>query len=78
MVRSIFEDKSENLWFGTEGGLSCYHESQSNSGGILGPVGTFTSFYNKEGRRENWVCSFFQDKSENLWFGTNGGGSESV
>ncbi|MEY4111300.1 MAG: hypothetical protein RLZZ46_1656, partial [Bacteroidota bacterium] len=62
VVRSILEDKSGNLWFGTGGGVSKY-DGQS-----------FTHFTEKEGLSNNVVMSILEDKSGNLWFGTYGGG----
>jgi len=63
IVRSILEDKSGNLWFGTQrGGVSRFD-------GI-----NFTHYTKKEGLSNNTVRSILEDKSGNLWFGTNGGG----
>ncbi len=62
IVRSILEDKSGNLWFGTYGGVSKYDGK------------SFTHFTEKEGLSNNTVWSILEDKSGNLWFGTNGGG----
>ncbi len=63
-VWSILEDKSGNLWFGSNGGVSKY----------LGK--SFTHFTEKEGLSNNTVLSILEDKSGNLWFGTNGGVSK--
>ena len=63
VVCSILEDKSGNLWFGTNGGGVSKYDGKS-----------FTHFTEKEGLSNNVVCSILEDKSGNLWFGTNGGG----
>ena len=62
-VYSILEDKSGNLWFGT------------NSGGVNKYDGeSFSHFTEKEGLSNNTVWSILEDKSGNLWFGTWGRG----
>jgi len=62
LVYSILNDKSGNLWFGTNEGVSKY-------GGNL-----FTHYTRNEGLNNNKVFSILKDKSGNLWFGTFGGG----
>jgi signal transduction histidine kinase len=62
-VRSILEDKSGNLWFGTDGGGVSRYDGES-----------FVHFTEKEGLNNNSVWSILEDKSGNLWFGTQGGG----
>ncbi len=62
-VRSILEDKSGNLWFGTAGGGVSRYDGES-----------FTHYTEKEGLSNNVVWSILEDKSGNLWFGTIGGG----
>ena len=57
--RSILEDKSGNLWFGTEGGGVSMYNGES-----------FTHFTEKEGLSNRDVLSILEDKSGNLWFGT--------
>jgi serine phosphatase RsbU (regulator of sigma subunit) len=59
---SILEDKTGNLWFGTNGGGVCCYDGKS-----------FTTFTEKEGLSNNIVWSILEDKTGNLWFGTNGG-----
>jgi ligand-binding sensor domain-containing protein len=63
VVVSILEDKSGNLWFGTNGGGVSKYDGKS-----------FTHFTDKEGLSNNVVRSILEDKSGNLWFGTYGGG----
>jgi ligand-binding sensor domain-containing protein/serine phosphatase RsbU (regulator of sigma subunit) len=62
IVLSILEDKSGNLWFGTDGGASR----------LDGKI--FTHFTVKEGLTNNTNWSVLEDKKGNLWLGTDGGG----
>jgi serine phosphatase RsbU (regulator of sigma subunit)/streptogramin lyase len=62
-VRSITEDKTGSLWFGTDGG------GVSRYDGI--PFGNFTTAH---GLSNNTVRCITEDKNGNLWFGTYGGG----
>ena len=89
-VRSIYEDKIGNLWFGTENGVSRYDgnrvdavergekippELQSDLKKINGKlVRTITRFTDKIGMGNNDVRRIIEDKKGNIWFGTNGGG----
>ena len=61
-VKSILEDKSGNLWFGTYGGGVSRYDGKS-----------FTHFTEKEGLSNNSVWSILEDKSGNLWFSTESG-----
>jgi two-component system sensor histidine kinase ChiS len=61
-VRSAFEDKKGNLWFGTySGGVSKFNGK------------TFTNYSTAQGLNNNVVFSICQDNNENMWFGTGGG-----
>ena len=62
-VYSITVDKSGNLWFGANGGISRY-EGQS-----------IVSFSSSSGLSANEVRCIAEDHSGNLWFGTTGGGA---
>jgi two-component system, sensor histidine kinase ChiS len=62
-VYSILEDKSGNLWFGTNGGGVSKYDGES-----------FSHFTENEGLSNNSVWAILEDKSGNLWFGTLGGG----
>jgi len=92
-VRSITEDKTGNLWFGTDGGGVCrYNGSQTNNTcnkntckhdlRILQDLRehnnelakSFTNFTTAQGLSNNTVWSVTEDKTGNLWFGTDGGG----
>ncbi|MEI6489410.1 MAG: two-component regulator propeller domain-containing protein, partial [Bacteroidota bacterium] len=63
VIRCMLQDKSGNLWFGTDGGGVSKYDGKS-----------FTHFTEKEGLSNNTVLSMLEDKSGNLWFGTDGGG----
>ena len=94
-VFSMLEDKSGNLWFGTNGGGVCKYDGNRVEAieaalqrGETIPEGkqqdlkiengklvkSFTHFTEKEGLSNNSVRTILEDKSGNLWFGTNGGG----
>ena len=60
---SITEDKTGNLWFGTDGGGVSRYDGKS-----------FTNFTTAQGLANNTVWSITEDKTGNLWFGTQGGG----
>lgn len=62
-IQSIIEDKSGNLWFGTNGGGVAKYDGQN-----------FTNFTQNEGLGNNNVSCIFEDENGNLWFGTWGGG----
>ena len=64
-IRCMLQDKSGNLWFGTDGGGVSKYDGQS-----------FTHFTEKQGLSNNDVSSILEDKSGNLWFGTSGGVSK--
>ncbi|MCC6180222.1 MAG: SpoIIE family protein phosphatase, partial [Bacteroidia bacterium] len=63
LVLSITEDKSGNLWFGTDGGGVSRYDGK-----------IFTNYSTAQGLANNLVFSITEDKSGNLWFGTYGGG----
>jgi ligand-binding sensor domain-containing protein/class 3 adenylate cyclase len=63
-IRRMLQDKSGNLWIGTDGGVSKYDGK------------SFTHYTVKEGLSNNVVWSILEDRSGNLWFGTNGGVSK--
>lgn len=62
-VRSIYEDKKGNLWFGTEGGGVSKYDGQN-----------FTTFTQTQGLGNNDITSIVEDHYGNMWFGTWGGG----
>jgi class 3 adenylate cyclase/streptogramin lyase len=66
----IVKDKTGNLWFGTDGGVSRYNSSAAAGTGS----GAFTTYTTAQGLGSNVVVSIAEDKTGNLWFGTDGGG----
>lgn len=62
-ITSVLEDKSGNLWFSSDGGVSCF-----NGWG-------FINFTTEQGLAYNLVKSIYQDKMGYIWFGTSGGGA---
>lgn len=82
-VLSIFEDRSGAFWLGTLGGglvrasRSDGNHAQLDLAGTNGGLsfGRYMSHPNDESSlRDNIVRSLYQDRSENLWVGTNLGG----
>ena len=75
-VWSVTEDKTGNLWFGTDGGGVSRYDGKS-----------FTNFTTAQGLANNTVLSITEDGHQlgtdgarmseggNLWFGTSGGGA---
>jgi ligand-binding sensor domain-containing protein len=62
-VSSIAEDKSGNLWFGTDGG-GVYSFDGKN----------YTNYTKADGLCDNSITSIVQDRKGNIWFGTMNGG----
>ena len=61
-VTTVFEDRSENLWIGTEGGgLNRFRG------------GKFECFTARNGLCNDAVVTIFEDRAGNLWIGTRGG-----
>lgn len=66
-IRSIFQDKKGNYWFGTNGvGVYRYDPSASLKAGGK----TLIQFTEKDGLSNNQVQSIQEDKFGNIWFGT--------
>lgn len=62
-IRSIFKDKKNNYWFGTDGeGVYRYDGKK------------ITLFTNKDGLFHNQVRAIQEDKAGNIYFSTGGGG----
>jgi ligand-binding sensor domain-containing protein/signal transduction histidine kinase len=76
-VLSILEDKNGNLWFGTQDGVCRYNgNSEVIANGKKNKQSVsiaFTHFTEKEGLSNNLVNAILQDKSGNIWFGTDDG-----
>ena len=62
-VLTILQDKSGNIWFGTNGGGVNKYDGKN-----------FTKFTENAGLSNNNVRCILEDKNGNLWFGTGGGG----
>ncbi len=61
-VQCGLQDKSGNLWFGTNAdGVYCYDGK------------SFTNYTRKDGLCHNDVLCILEDKTGNIWFGTRGG-----
>lgn len=61
-IRSAMLDKTGNLWFGTNTGVSRYDGK------------SFTNFTSKQGLPNSAVWAITEDKTGNLWFGNDVGG----
>jgi len=59
VVQSMLQDRSGNLWFGTQDGAVRYDGA------------TWRTFSTVDGLANNWVYSMLEDRSGNLWFATN-------
>lgn len=59
-VKYIYEDKSGNIWFATQGGAS-YYDGKS-----------FHNFTTKEGLLHNDTNAIIEDKAGNIWFSSRG------
>lgn len=62
-VSAITEDKTGNLWFGTDGGGAYSYDGKS-----------FTNFTTTDGLCDNNVTSILKDRKGNIWFGSMNGG----
>jgi ligand-binding sensor domain-containing protein len=60
-VQAIATDKSEDLWFGTKGGISVYNSSQGNSYTI------------NDGLNSNNILCITVDKTGMVWLGSDNG-----
>ncbi len=59
----IFEDREDNLWFGTSGqGLTILHHRK------------LLSYTVENGLTRDYIKPIFQDRTGAMWIGTNGGG----
>jgi ligand-binding sensor domain-containing protein len=61
-IRSIFQDSKGNLWFGTLG-----------EGVVRYDIKTLTYYSNPDGFNNNTVYAINEDKSGNIWLGTDQG-----
>lgn len=63
-INSMLQDKSENIWFATNGGGAYRYDGK-----------TLTNFTTKDGLCDNFVQTMLEDRSGELWFGTLHGGA---
>ena len=61
-IRCMIQDKSGNLWLGTDIGLTKYDGKY------------FYHYTTKQGLHNNTIYSLFQDSKGNIWFGSFNGG----
>lgn len=69
-VRSVFEDRNENIWVATRGSRLALFNSGKEWIGYLSPEG-------KIDNKEKWnsiIYSIMQDSRGNIWIGTKGSG----
>ncbi|MGY3215053.1 ligand-binding sensor domain-containing protein [Mucilaginibacter sp. HD30] len=59
-VTTIYEDRTGNIWLGTNGAASRYDGK------------SFKNFTTKDGLQSNDINSIIEDKTGKLWFGTRG------
>ncbi len=62
-VRSILQDNSGNMWFGTSGGGACQFNGSE-----------FSHFTTSSGLGANFVYSIYRDRENRLWIGTGQNG----
>ena len=73
-VWSILLDKVGNLWFGTEGGVSCFLVGPQLFTQFQIPVMDPKDFPEYAYPAPKLISSMVQDKTGNIWFGSNGTG----
>lgn len=61
-VGAVHQDRSGQLWFGTQGGLLCWNERE------------WKMFTTRDGLSSDVVRAIADDSEGNLWIGTGGGG----
>ena len=74
-VNSITQDKTGIIWFGTRGGVSCYDARLPDGQGESQPAGQarFTNFTDKVLKTFYNVRSIIEDKTGNIWIGSEDG-----
>jgi ligand-binding sensor domain-containing protein len=61
---SVLEDRKGNFWFSSVGSGAYYYDGKS-----------FQNFTTNEGLANNEIGCIYEDKTGNIWFGTEGGAS---
>lgn len=69
---SIIQDKTGNIWFGTEAGDPSKRETEGGVWRYDGRI--FENFSTKDGLNHNGVWSLLEDKAGNIWIGTRNTG----
>jgi len=62
-TRVIFEDKDQNIWIGTGGGLSLFQESTDS----------FSTFTEEDGLSNNMILAILQHDNGDIWVSTSDG-----
>ncbi|MCS3798496.1 two-component regulator propeller domain-containing protein [Niastella sp. OAS944] len=76
----VLEDRKGNLWFGTRDSGVYYYNARLNEGVgqgeslPAGPAG-FQNFTTRDGLANDRVGNIYEDKTGNIWFGTDNGAS---
>jgi ligand-binding sensor domain-containing protein len=64
LVSSCMEGKNNNLWFGTDQGVTCLNRD----------LGTWNTFNSSNGLLNSFIYQVFEDSQGAIWITTNGGG----
>lgn len=62
VVNCIYQDSNKNLWFGTDNGLTIYHD------------GIYSYYDEKLGLADESIVKIIEDKEKNIWLATDRGG----
>jgi signal transduction histidine kinase/DNA-binding response OmpR family regulator/streptogramin lyase len=74
-VIALYIDHNDNIWIGTrDGGLSIANCSDIRLNGNDASFSNYTSSYDKGSLSYRTVLSIYQDKNQDVWVGTHGGG----
>ena len=76
----VLEDRKGNIWFGTRDSGVYYYKARLNDGAGHGeslPTGQtgFQNFTTRDGLANDRVGNIYEDKTGNIWFGTENGAS---
>lgn len=83
-IQAIYEDSDGAMWVGTDGGIAKMLVQGASLGSSLGALaGTSTSasvttYTTKNGLGSNNIYTIVQDSRGTMWFGTKGGGLNSL
>ncbi|MCQ2597793.1 MAG: HD domain-containing protein [Treponema sp.] len=62
VVNCIYQDSNKNIWFGTDDGLTIYHD------------GVYSYYDEKLGLSDESIVKIIEDKEKNIWLATDRGG----